>query len=461
MEPALHKNPAIAVLFIHGIGEQKPMDTLRGFVKAIKNCLEKSDPREKYIPLMNKPDYISGNNETRILRLPKTRKRKRIDFYEFYWANMMKDTQTSYFIGWIIKLIFKTPQEIPKNLRKVWYTIWGILIIAILLSVYYAAYKLSLVLIPVILITGIGLIFPIIKIVFKNILTQYVGDAGRYFMPSPANIDVRYKIRKRGLELLRELHNEDRYSRIIVVGHSLGSVIGYDLLRLLWPEYSEIHEVGEMDKTFDDIIEQINSLAIGKEEFDIKKYQDLQSKCLKEQNKLGQKWITSDFITIGSPLLYLDYLTTKDVELKTSIIEREFPSCPPVADENKKADKENYNIYYINNKNGVKTLHHAGLFALTRWTNIYFDKDPVGGPARDVFKNYIIQQPGNCESGKAISDGVGGILDIEIKSKFSIFKLGGHTKYWNLCTKEECNGCNCTEPIGYICRALRLYAKNE
>lgn len=461
MKTALNNNPAIAVLFIHGIGEQKPMDTLRGFVRAVKNCLEKYDDREKYISLRNKPDYISGNNETRILRLPKTRKRKRIDFYEFYWANMMKDTQTSYLVSWLIKLIFQNPKKIPKNLRKVWCTIWGILFISILISAYYAAHKLSLVLIPAILLTGIGLIFPIIKIIFKNILTQYVGDAGRYFMPSPPNIDVRYQIRKRGLELLRELQDKDRYSRIIVVGHSLGSVIGYDLLRLLWPEYNEIQEAATTDEAFDDFIEQINSLATGKEKFDIKKYQELQSKCLKEQNKLGQKWIISDFITIGSPLLYLNYLTTQDVDLKTSIVEREFPSCPPIADENKKQDNENYNIYYINNNNGVKTLHHAGLFALTRWTNIYFDKDPIGGPAKDIFKNYVMCQLENGQSKAMVTDGVSGILDIEIKSPFSIFKLGGHTKYWELCTKEECAGCKCTESMGYICKALWLYAKNE
>ena len=64
---------------------------------------------------------------------------------------------------------------------------------------------------------------------FTNAIYNYSSDAARYFDPSPENIDERMHIRKEGIELLCNLHNTGGYNRIIIVGHSLGGVIVYDL----------------------------------------------------------------------------------------------------------------------------------------------------------------------------------------------------------------------------------------
>lgn len=75
------------------------------------------------------------------------------------------------------------------------------------------------------------------------IAAQTIGDAVKYLTPSPQNIDSRYKIRQKGVNLLKKLHEKkDRdgnliYSRIVIVGHSLGSVVGYDLITNLWHDY--------------------------------------------------------------------------------------------------------------------------------------------------------------------------------------------------------------------------------
>src|SRR5262249_23061735 len=66
---------------------------------------------------------------------------------------------------------------------------------------------------------------------------QYAGDAARYLSPRPENVGVRRAIRSAAIELLEGLHDDPswrRYHRIIVVGHSLGSVIAYDALTHLW-----------------------------------------------------------------------------------------------------------------------------------------------------------------------------------------------------------------------------------
>jgi len=74
-------------------------------------------------------------------------------------------------------------------------------------------------------------------------VAETVGDAVRYLTPSPQNIDSRYKIRQKGVDLLKKLHEKkDKkgnplYRRIVIVGHSLGSVVGYDIITNLWHDY--------------------------------------------------------------------------------------------------------------------------------------------------------------------------------------------------------------------------------
>lgn len=451
----LRKEPGVAVLLVHGIGQQRPMDTLREFVKAVKACLEKFEKQDGEIPYFNKPDTVGGNYETRLLRLLGSENRRKIDFYEFYWANMMNDTQMSYFTGWIVRLLFERPGRIPKHLFKVWLTIWIVLLSALAVIAVSAAGLLPKLTIPVIVLALWPTVYGIVNIFFRRVMTQYVGDAGRYFMPDPQNIDVRYRIRSRGLELLRRLHDGKKYSRIIVVGHSLGSVIGYDLLRLLWPEYSKPDSVVEVvdREALERAMDMVDDFATGKTRLDAEAFQRLQSKCLDQQNQAGLQWRVSDFITIGSPLPYIDYLTPRNVRLNTSVPEREFPSCPPVAD-------ENGHIFYRDQLSGMPILHHAALFAVTRWTNLYFDTDPIGGPACNVFRNYVVKTQGYGKGSSFVTtEGTGGILDKLLPERFSLlFSLGGHTKYWDRCACQVCKSAGCDVAIGHICKALRIYA---
>ena len=85
-------------------------------------------------------------------------------------------------------------------------------------------------------------------------LQPFLGDAARYFRASPGNVLVRREIRKQAVDTLDTLHNWGTYDRIIVVAHSLGTVVAYDMLRayfsrvnnslpdgsLLQPEFSLI-----------------------------------------------------------------------------------------------------------------------------------------------------------------------------------------------------------------------------
>ncbi len=82
----------------------------------------------------------------------------------------------------------------------------------------------------------IGMIAIVVFLVIANraFLSPVMGDSARYLRATPSNIAQRQKIREAGVSLLESLHASGRYQRIVVVGHSLGSVVGYDVLTHFW-----------------------------------------------------------------------------------------------------------------------------------------------------------------------------------------------------------------------------------
>lgn len=412
-----------AVVLIHGIGQQKPMDSLRSFVKAIHNHLITSDISEKNSIIRSKPDKISKDFETRILSLSSTRKRPITDFYEFYWAHNMEDNKLNHFSSWILKLLFISPNKVPKRIIQIWKIIWSILFlvtIGIISSIFiFGIENIKLLFSSITILLSISaFILQILKRKFLDV----VGDAGRYLSPLPNNINARNKIRRNGIELLKTLHDKSqKYDRIIIIGHSLGSVIGYDLLRYLWGEYHDQHEFKEIVNQ--KYLEEINQLVFKKEfKNSVSSYQELQYKCFKESKANGFKWKISDFITIGSPLYSLDYLSNYNMKIKEKIEEKELVTNPPVIEsaENKFYFHRKYNI-----KNGFRSIkipNYSALFAFTRWSNIFYQYDYIGGEMKRLFGD--------------------GIKDVEIKRKRSFIIPSGHTNYWDMdesSVKEICN----------------------
>ena len=115
--------PRQAVVLIHGIGEQRPMETLRAFVKALVEhdptneaprgsslgeAHENSGaPRAHRSLYYSKPDRLSGSYELRRLKLHRVKPGEikslpeglnvnwpETDFYEYYWAHQMYGPQS-------------------------------------------------------------------------------------------------------------------------------------------------------------------------------------------------------------------------------------------------------------------------------------------------------------------------------------------------------------------------------
>jgi hypothetical protein len=446
-----------AVVVIHGMGTQRPMETLGGFVDAV---LEKRNgvAQPHY---WNKPDLISQLLEVRRLRsrdfgheenqgkflelkkkieasgekpetifemieageLPtellakidktvepevlaetiKSLKKEvekdyiETDFYEYYWQHHMEGTTIVNIFTWIGRIF---SSQFFYKLR------WAVIIFALLFVLFAALLWLSW-LVDTNLSQGnnairlvMAGIFFWIAYVVNDVLIKYIGDVARYLDPDPANIIRRQAIRADGVQLIKNLHDVNKYERIILVGHSLGSIIAYDILRYSWVMYHD-----KIDKVLpDEYQEFLDAIATlenevmdfpvkdndgsqaESEDIRIKRIRDAQVQLFKAQRKCGNPWLISDFITLGSPLVYGDiFFHSKQASFDNRKEARELITCLP--------RKEGETFAEQTTEHDTTILHHAALFACTRWTNLFFRSDKIGGALQPVFGRGIDDKP--------------------------------------------------------------------
>lgn len=408
-----------AVIVIHGIGEQLPMTTLRNFVESVLDEKPGSNTPLYY----SKPDPFSKSFELRCLATPGNT-RPRTDFFEFYWQNLMPQAQWSKIFDWAWFMMNRSVKTVPSRFYSIWWILWiGVVTFCILtlVSLIYAGFHAqerteTLIKIPF----GIAAIW----LFLQGLFLSYVGDAVTYLRAHPRNIAVRHEIRSAGVSLLNSLHRSRKYDRIIVVGHSLGSIIGYDILNFAWQQYCDKH--GYPERPQRDSLSKAESLAVyihkmidnGEE---IPKalrdeWMDLTKKVGRELRINNHSWLVTNFVTLGSPLAHADLLLAKSRrDLKQKIEQREFPVSPPVVDQ--KGTFAKAIIYKIPDGSHQTTFvpHHAAWTACVRWTNLYFPchwllkGDFVGGPLSPLFGS--------------------GVQDVPVSTKIR----GGwfsHTYYW-------------------------------
>jgi hypothetical protein len=192
-------------------------------------------PTARRSSFYSKPDHIFDTLELRRLTANKEYTGKNpTDFYELYWQHLMTGTTFAHIQAWLGKLLLRRPDSVPRRLRLALWSMWALIILAI---VSLSVYAVCLGRLPVVEGMGAVVLFFLVR-PLERFGLKYVGDAARYLSPFPENVGIRHAIRSTGLPLLRGLHRDPlrRYDRIIVVGHSLGSVIAYDVLTYLWQE---------------------------------------------------------------------------------------------------------------------------------------------------------------------------------------------------------------------------------
>jgi hypothetical protein len=239
-------------------------------------------------------------------------------------------------------------------------------------------------------------------------LQPYLGDAARYFRNSPGNVAVRREIRKQAVDTLAALHASGRYDRIIIVAHSLGTVVAYDMLRAY---FSRICNSLPDPVSLGQAVHDVDGMVIGPDGSpDLKPTLRADARQIIRNIEaspetapqpgglppLATKWLVTDFVTLGSPLTHADYLMctgeTYDAlraDFDRRVREREFPTCPPAR------HAPDGLLLFTNPKTGEQEFHHGALFGLTRWTNLYFPLyqlfwgDAVGGPVASLFGPHV------------------------------------------------------------------------
>jgi hypothetical protein len=459
----------IAVVVTHGMGEQIPMETLRNFVEAawVTNKAEhwpKTPSDENSGDIWFTPDPAAGSLELRRIttrwtksKVTPTEQGPRVDFFEFYWADLAEGTTVEEVTDWVQTLLLRWPWHVPKGLMATWLFLWlaSALLVVASAGVFYPWENPWWRAASAVAALAVGALM-------RKLIAPYLGDVARYVRADPRNIAIRYAIRKRGLKLLNDLHKTQSYERIIMVAHSLGTVIAYDLVSLMWATRSKALTVQEDEPLFQKLraVETAAHSLAGATDADRAKFQQVYREAqrtlrlaLRSGGEDGtgrprapeEEWLISDFVTLGSPLAHAEFLLARDPgDLKEKITRFLFPTDMPqfqlvqTEQRNKILNRQpppptekifgpegglfSYFLGPPEKPDDPKkwTLHHAAPFAAVRWTNIHdphrliFQGDVISGPVAPIFG--------------------AGIRDIDLRELRGQSYVFSHTLYWALPT---------------------------
>jgi len=593
-----------AVLVVHGMGLQRPLETVRGIVDAVWIDEPASASGKR---IWSHPDRRGTDIDLRVFStstVPDSDPPRRVEFYELYWAHLMSETRALAVLLWLFELARKGPRLKP-SIRAVWWgaaiflelLIFSVSLIAVkaiqwftetsdspdkilvapmvmflilgvaglIVSANYGAWKLAgasaalamglaiLIWLAVavdpqytaatakqflplwvaavatyflmgywgvlalIVTYGLSFLFEFLLrmlgrspewmpwtlesqwcavaawiivatylVINAAFLQPYLGDAARYFRDAPSNVAVRRAIRREAVEMLETLHLSGQYDRIVIVAHSLGTVVAYDMLRAYFGRISRDlptsgKELGaHEDERFRELLEEVDSMRpasvaaapemLREKAREIVRYVVRILDAAKHSERAGafKAWMVTDFVTLGSPLTHAYYLMCRvppgasrathkrwlcrlwtklkgpgEADLRADferrVYEREFPICPP-----KRCDDDGL-LLFSHEQSGTRWFHNGALFGLTRWTNLYFPAselfqgDAIGGPVDPAFG-------GNPPSGA--------IYDIEVSTRAPMPKRKGflarirhffpdffadfftHVSYWDIARKD-------------------------
>ncbi|MBZ9763370.1 hypothetical protein LB553_21150 [Mesorhizobium sp. CA8] len=477
-----------AVVIIHGMGEQIPMETLRGFVDAV--WVEDPDLIRKERPdsttgeaprtknrVWSKPDGRNRSYELRRITTERLDDRGSTDFFEFYWAHLIYGTTWEQIKSWIVDLLWRAPSRVPKGVRQAWILLWVISICVALAGIVSLVPLATLrscmfakcltpppstpsvwgaIIVPV----AVGVVTLLVAAFVNTVLLKYFGDVARYVKAKPLNVARRQEIREKGVELLDTLMGRtgdgnfagSEYDRIVVVAHSLGTIVAYDILTHC---FARLNTRCSIDPQKSDTVEQPERIALERMlrsiaglptdcaadafvGFDIDLYQRQQGRCRQELNGQGNPWLVSDFITLGSPLAHAEFLLARDAdELERQKIERVFPTCPPTLEYDGTTKLRHFTYKPSGAPPDTQGLHfrwphHAALFAYTRWTNLYSPHKAILWG--DIISGPLAPQFGLDFDGKFVN----GIRDIQVMPLAQTAVGTGwppffaHLKYWQL-----------------------------
>ena len=392
-----------AVVIVHGMGEQRPLEMLNNFIDAaIPGATAVFDEKTGNPVYHSRPDPDGSSFETRFYLARGTDRYPQTDFYEYHWAHMMQGNRLSDLWETFLRVLLQPPWKVPSGLRVVWLLFWGIIAGAAWYFWQRHPDDQALSLAGLITaLTGGGALAAVMtwlatKFIPGKITASFV-DVVRYLDTSPRSYAVRRNIRKGMIEFLQDLHAKQhdgspRYQRIVVVAHSLGAYVAYDGITYLWTLMNQQHDGAGAPPVDEGILKELEAEAeqlLKTPRHDPARYRALQRKLWLEFARHGNPWRITDFVTAGTPMYMAHLLMTKNLGAFTEKVDRrEYAVCPPKHDQPGGSAK---NSLYTYAYRGGTVLYHAAPFALVRWSNMWFPArlgffgDWFGGPLKPLF----------------------------------------------------------------------------
>lgn len=454
-----------AVILVHGMGEQIPMDTVKSFVSTLLQ--NASTGQQSVNDIWSKPDTRTGSLELRRITTRKSkpsshfRQGVRSDFFELYWADLTAGSTWDQFVGWVRYLLIRPLDTVPKALKAAWYALWVATLFVVALGLIglvpehiWSSYTPWWLPRAFFLAVVAGLMALLHKLV-----AQTFGRVVRYTRANPDNIAARAAVRARGLNLLRAVHKGDEYDRVILVAHSLGSILAYDLLTYFWaektdstsvrqgtPAFKALRDLEQAALVLDATAKLPAGTALDNARLNYRAAQAQLWGCLatldsqEGRSSPDDRWLISDFVTFGSPLAHAELLlATGKVDLKSRIEAREMPISPPIREPVEARTKNIAASSGMTDDKGVVfpmlmsypskddpgrwIINHGAPFSVVRWTNVYdpskwvYQGDLIGGPHAPVFGP--------------------GVKDIDLSLVDAPSKRFTHTLYWSTKSSPE------------------------
>ena len=245
--PGKWDEPHVAVVFIHGVGDQERGDTLMNFASPILRWMN-SRLAKRFVTQF-------GTDETRLKSYPReggqraylraTLGEHRFELTEAHWATAFRPLPNDLLIRWAFRFLprmwwwnlshFVRDILVHPDRRRVglWHAIYDFAHALLLVMVFLPGMLLGMLLMVLLWLTDTiplpNVVPKVVASVLKgvlNFIVEGIGDIAAY-MEDPARRDA---IRQVIEDILCEYQSNDSCTSIIVLAHSQGTVVAYDVL---------------------------------------------------------------------------------------------------------------------------------------------------------------------------------------------------------------------------------------
>jgi hypothetical protein len=271
-----------AVLVIHGIGEQNPYKPLDAFARGLFIELQRESPTATLSPLkIAHPDWTEA-----AIRITDPQTDGAVDIFEYYWAPYTEDKLSVITtLWWLLKTDLSPIWHLRNNLTELRYAyraktgryVWlllreirRILLLYIPLSYglvwlirWFASHAAPNVFTQPAALGWKSIAVVMFSVLLTYVLTKYVADVAVYTTADDKskNYATRTEILNGSTAALAPLLKQ--YDRVVLAGHSLGSVIAYDTIDELLTSATASGTAHEQGITLDDLKKLVGLVTFG------------------------------------------------------------------------------------------------------------------------------------------------------------------------------------------------------